>query len=178
MRRIFICFLFFFTVVSKESLSQDYLNLDGKEYYKKGDYLYEFGILKIDVYKVFLYCDRKDCTRSDILNNNGSYALKFLYLRDIKTKYSKKGWEVGLKRNLKKDYRKYISEVNWLKDITKDMKKNDEVILHIDRNEFTYYKNDKVVAKITNAKLTNIIFLPWLGDNAITKACRKNLLGN
>ena len=74
--------------------------------------------------------------------------------------------------------RKYINEVNLLKNITKDMKKNDEVILHIDRNEFTYYKNDKVVAKITNAKLTNIIFLPWLGDNAITKACRKDLLGN
>ena len=58
------------------------------------------------------------------------------------------------------------------------MKKNDEVILHIDRNEFAYYKNDKVIAKITKAKLTNIISLPWLGDNAITKVCRKNLLGN
>ena len=178
MRHIFFYFLFFLTLAPKESFSQDFLNLEGNEFYKKGDYLYEFGLLKIDIYKVFLYCDRKDCTRSDILNNKGSYALRFLYLRDIKQKYSKKGWEVSLKRNLKRHYRKYINEVNLLKNITKDMKKNDEVILHIDRNEFTYYKNDKVVAKITNAKLTNIIFLPWLGDNAITKACRKDLLGN
>ncbi len=166
------------TTDSTISISQDRLYLNGNEFHKRGDYLYKFGFFKIDVYKVFLYCDSVDCTRYDIFNNKGSYALKFVYLRDVKQKHSQKGWKVGLKRNLKKNYKKYIHEANWLLNITTDIKKNDEVILHIDRNKVVYYKNDKVVAKTINAKLTNIIFLPWLGDNPITIACRKALLQN
>ena len=85
--------LFIFAIltifVAKISIAQDYLYLDEEMLYKKGEYLYEFGILKIDVYRVSLYCDTANCTQTDILSNKGSYALKFIYQRDIKSKYSK-----------------------------------------------------------------------------------------
>ncbi len=162
--------------MAKNSISQDYMYLDDEMLYKKGEYLYEFGILKIDVYQVSLFCDTALCSQTDMFSNKGSYALKFIYQRDIKSKYSKKGWEIGLKKNLKNRYIDYRSEVNWLKKITTDYKKDDEVILHINRDKLTFYKNNEILAEVRNAKLTEIVFLPWLGTNPIKKACRNNLL--
>ncbi len=176
MRTALLIFAILSIFVAKNSISRDYLYLDDKTLYKKGEYLYEFGILKIDVYKISLYCDTASCTQADILSNKGSYALQFIYQRDIKSKYSKKGWEKGLKKNLKKNYINYIREVNWLKEITTDYKKNDEVILHVNRGKLTFHKNNEILAETKNAKLTEIIFLPWLGNNPINKAVKKKLL--
>ena len=172
----FLTFLLFLLLDPKVTTAQEHLYLNIKELHKKGEYLYKYGLFKIKVYRVFLYCGNVDCTDSDILTNNGSYALKFVYQRDIKKKHSQKGWEVGLKRNLKNDYKKYVNEINWLKNITTDIKKNDEVILYVNRDKLVYYKNNKVVASIKSAKMTNIIFLPWLGKNPITSTCKDNLL--
>jgi len=96
-------------------------------------------------------------------------------LRDVKKKYSVKGWNVGLKRNLGPKYMEFKNEIGWLKQNTFEIKKNDVVVIGVDEGEITFYKNNEIMAQTQNIKLAKIIFLPWIGEKPITKNCQKNL---
>ena len=155
--------------------AQDFESFDESNYFKTGEYLYEFGFFKLNVYKVHFYCKSKACTKEDIKNANGTFYIKFEYLRDVKKKYSVKGWNVGLKRNLGSKYLEFKNEIGWLKQNTFEIKKNDVVVIGVDEGEVTFYKNNEIMANTQNLKLTKIIFLPWIGKKPITKNCIKNL---
>ena len=47
-------------------------------------------------------------------------------------KYSIKGWNVGLKRNLGSKYLEFKNEIGWLKQNTFEIKKNDVVVIGVD----------------------------------------------
>ena len=107
--------------------------------FKTGEYLYEFGFFKLNVYKVYFYCKSKACTKTDIKNANGTFYIKFDYLRDVKKKYSIKGWNVGLK-NLGPKYMEFINEIGWLKQNTFEIKKNDVVVIGVDEGKLLFIK--------------------------------------
>ena len=171
-------FTILFLLIPKNSLSNEIINFNQLNFFKTGEYFYEFGLLKLDVYKIYFYCQSPNCTEDDIKNGRGSLILKFKYLRDVKRKYSQKGWDVGLKRNLGTKIRGYKSELDWLKDNTFNIKKDDVIIFYVDNNKLNIYKNNEIFAKTINDKLTNIVFLPWIGKKPITKKCKENLFKN
>ena len=53
----------------------------------------------------------------------------------MKKKYSVKGWNVGLKRNLGSKYLEFKNEIGWLKQNTFEIKKNDVVVIGVDEGE-------------------------------------------
>ena len=173
MKSILFLILFFFNYQNLDA--QDFPSFDESNYFKTGEYLYEFGFFKLNVYKVYFYCKSKACTKKDIKNANGTFYIKFEYLRDVKKKYSVKGWNVGLKRNLGPKYMEFKNEIGWLKQNTFEIKKNDVVVIGVDEGEVTFYKNNEIMAQTQNIKLAKIIFLPWIGEKPITKNCIKNL---
>ena len=173
MKSILFLSLFFFNY--QNSNAQDSSSFDESNYFKTGEYLYEFGFFKLNVYKVHFYCKSKSCTKKEIKDANGTFYIKFEYLRDVKKKYTVKGWNVGLKRNLGSEYLKFKNEIDWLKQNTFEIKKNDEVLIYVSGGEVAFYKNNEIMAKTQNMKLAKIIFLPWIGEKPITKNCIKNL---
>ena len=173
MKRILFLILFFLNY--QNVYAQEFSGFDELNYFKTGEYLYEFGFFKLNVYKVHFYCKAKACTKEDIKNVNGTFYIKFEYLRDVKKKYSVKGWNVGLKRNLGPKYLEFKNEIGWLKQNTFEIKKNDVVVIGVDEGEVTFYKNNEIMANTQNLKLAKIIFLPWIGKKPITKNCIKNL---
>ena len=173
MKRILFLILFFLNY--QNVYAQEFSGFNELNYFKTGEYLYEFGFFKLNVYKVHFYCKSKACTKEDIKNANGTFYIKFEYLRDVKKKYSVKGWNVGLKRNLGSKYLEFKNEIGWLKQNTFEIKKNDVVVIGVDEGEVTFYKNNEIMANTQNLKLTKIIFLPWIGKKPITKNCIKNL---
>ena len=173
MKRILFLILFFLNY--QNVYAQEFSGFDELNYFKTGEYLYEFGFFKLNVYKVHFYCKFKACTKEDIKNANGSFYIKFEYLRDVKKKYSVKGWNVGLKRNLGSKHFEFKNEIGWLKQNTFEIKKNDVVVIGVDEGEVTFYKNNEIMANTQNLKLAKIIFLPWIGKKPITKNCIKNL---
>ena len=168
-------FLILFFLNYQNVYAQEFSGFNELNYFKTGEYLYEFGFFKLNVYKVHFYCKAKACTKEDIKNANGTFYIKFEYLRDVKKKYSVKGWNVGLKRNLGPKYLEFKNEIGWLKQNTFEIKKNDVVVIGVDEGEVTFYKNNEIMANTQNLKLTKIIFLPWIGKKPITKNCIKNL---
>lgn len=173
MKSILFISLFFFNY--QNSIAQSFFNFDELNYFKTGDYLYEFGFFRLDVYKIEFYCKKEKCTKNDIRNATGTYYLKFRYLRDVKKKYSVKGWNIGLKRNLGSKFINHKNEIDWLEQNTFFIKKNDLVVIFVNNGEITFYKNNEIMARTQNMKLAKIIFLPWIGKKPITKNCKKNL---
>ena len=170
-----ILFLGLFFLNYQNINAQDFPIFDESNYFKTGEYLYEFGFFKLNVYKVHFYCKSQACTKEDIKNVNGTFYIKFEYLRDVKKKYLVKGWNVGLKRNLGPKYLEFKNEIGWLKQNTFEIKKNDVVVIVVDEGEVTFYKNNEIMANTQNLKLAKIIFLPWIGEKPISKNCIKNL---
>ena len=173
MKRILFLILFFLNY--QNVYAQEFSGFNELNYFKTGEYLYEFGFFKLNVYKVHFYCKSRECSKEDIKNANGTFYIKFEYLRDVKKKHSVKGWNVGLKRNLGSKYLEFKNEIGWLKQNTFEIKKNDVVVIGVDEGEVTFYKNNEIMANTQNLKLTKIIFLPWIGKKPITKNCIKNL---
>ena len=173
MKRILFLILFFLNY--QNVYAQEFSVFNELNFFKTGEYLYEFGFFKLNVYKVHFYCKSRECSKKDIKNANGTFYIKFEYLRDVKKKYSVKGWTVGLKRNLGSKYLEFKNEIGWLKQNTFEIKKNDVVVIGVDEGEVTFYKNNEIMANTQNLKLTKIIFLPWIGKKPITKNCIKNL---
>ena len=69
----------------------------------------------------------------------------------------------------------FKNEIEWLKQNTFEIKKNDVVEIGVEEGEVTFYKNNEIMAKTNNIKLAKIIFLPWIGEQPITKNCKKHL---
>ena len=173
MKRILFLILFFLNY--QNVYAQEFSGFDELNYFKTGEYLYEFGFFKLNVYKVHFYCKSRECSKEDIKNTNGTFYIKFEYLRDVKKKYSVKGWNVGLKRNLGSKHFEFKNEIGWLKQNTFEIKKNDVVVIGVDEGEVTFYKNNEIMANTQNLKLAKIIFLPWIGEKPITKNFKKHL---
>ena len=57
MKSILFLSLFFFQ--HQNLYSQDFFSFDESNYFKTGEYLYEFGFFKLNVYKVYFYCKSK-----------------------------------------------------------------------------------------------------------------------
>ena len=67
-----------------------------------GEFLLEFSIFKIDVYKISYY------------RSEGIEALSLRYLMDVSRDLSLKGWKEGFKWMGKDESKKYQNAVDWI----------------------------------------------------------------
>lgn len=130
-----------------------------------GKALLEYSIFKIDIYEVSYYRGPDDQEK-----------LVLDYKHNVKSRYSKQAWEIGLapiieQRKLKKD------EYQWILDNTFNMKKGDKLVIQKNNETVSIYKNNILKATTKNKLISDLIHYPWLGDRPINNELKSKLLG-
>lgn len=124
----------------------------------------EYSIFKIDIYRINYYKTEKD-----------SEKLTLKYKVDVKKEYSQEGWQKSLKYYLSKG-NAYKEKLKWITKNCVDLKKGDLFI--IEKKEGTVFlrKNNKLIAKIKDPIIAEMILSPWIGPKPIDKKIKKELL--
>jgi len=99
------------------------------------------------------------------------------YLRNLATKYTRQGWESGLKNNIK-DEKTFLKVFNWIESINKDALNGDCFQFVKNRNDVRFYINGKLEALAKSKDIMDSIFLPWLGEKPMSDSMKAHLLGN
>lgn len=133
------------------------------EFKMVGTYLLEYSIFKIDVYQITYF------------KNQDSEKLELNYKVDVKKEHSIEGWKVGLKHKLEDQI--YAEKAKWLFDNTLDMSSGDLFSIVKKKDSIEFYKNNKMIAKISDNKVAELAFEPWLGTMPVSDELKRALLG-
>jgi len=143
---------------------------------KRGEGLLEYGIFKIDLYRLSLYSE-KESSEVDIYQGKKSSKLELKYERDIEKAYSNLGWVKGLEKNLGDKMGQYEDQLNWLKTNTPSVRKGDLLEISVETSGVSLKLNGTLLAQSNDIKLREIILLPWLGQNPVDDKLKRDLLG-
>jgi len=139
------------------------LTFKGKVLKLSGADLLEYGIFSIDIYKIAYYTHRN--TKILVLD----------YQRDIAQKYSIEGWKLGFENNSKVSSN-YKEQINWIYKSTPNIKKGDKLYLVKSKKTASILHNNQLVATSTDPKVLELIHIPWIGANPVSKEIKENLL--
>jgi hypothetical protein len=134
----------------------------------QGKGMLTFGPFNIKIYQLAYYIGEAD-----------KKSLAIHYQKNIMAKFSRMGWEKGLKDNLsEQDYNgAYASAVAWILANTPDVKSKDCLIISKNKNLVTFTHNNAEISRIDDPKVSEIIFSPWLGEKSVDEKLKKYLLG-
>lgn len=131
-----------------------------------GKAMLEFSVFKIDVYEISYY-----------KGPNNTEELLLDYKREVEKKYSIQGWEKGLQPVLEKSPN-LQEKAKWLIESAITLKEGDKLILRKQQDNVTILKNEKVISKIKDQQIADLLFYPWLGEKPIDQDLKKKLLGS
>ena len=152
--------------LSKSELEAEAKRLQLSGMFLVGEYLLEFSIFRIDVYKVSYY-------RSGSIE-----ALSLKYFMDVSKNLSLEGWKEGFKWMGKDESKKYQKAVDWIFSNTKNVRKNDLFTMFKKGNLVVFKKNHKTISYIDSKDVAEIIFTPWIGKSPLREDVKKALLKN
>jgi hypothetical protein len=144
------------------------LDVDQKDYRLIGEGTLDYSIFKINIYHIAYY---------QALNSS-SDLIRIVYDRDYSREYIRRSWENSLRDYLGDSFQLYFQDIYWLYEVLPDVNSGDELMIVRDNDRVTIFLNEKMLDYIESESLSEIIFLPWLGEKPISMELKKDLLTN
>lgn len=163
-------FVFFFLLLTPLSYAENFRLV--------GEGMLQYSFFRFNIYYGKLYTRKDvDVNKNDLIKGKVDSYLELEYARDISSGDSQKGWEKGVEAHLSGEKLKsYEEALQWLIDKTPNFKKGDRFKIMITNEKLNLYVNDELRASSEDRKVLDIVYLSWLGPEAVDKKFREQLL--
>lgn len=141
----------------------------------KGSRLYSW--LKVKVYSAVLYTPQKTQDAQTLLTTKSPRVLLIRMRVDSKRSDAVEAWRYYLEHNCSKPCNVPTSRWTPFLDAMADLKEGDSEAYVFTADGFELRRNDKPVARIADAELSNLILAGWLGKEPTTPELKAGLLG-
>lgn len=134
-------------------------------------------MMKVKVYVIGLYLEKKTSDANAILNSGLTKRIEMQFVRDVSAKDITKGWTEGFENNTG-DVVSIQSEILKFNSSMRDMKEGDSLVIEFDMSRVTVLINNEKIKMISSATFQKALLGIWLGPKPPNKELKAGILGN
>lgn len=136
-----------------------------------------YSFLRVHIYVVGLYLERRSTDADAILNSSQTKLLRFVFSRDVSAEDARKSWQDGFDRNCRTPCHLPAEMTDRFLAAVPAVQKGDIGALLTTAQGLDVFMNQKLIGQVSDRNFVRVILSTFIGTQPITNALKSSLLG-
>ncbi len=137
-----------------------------------------YSVLRVQIYVVGLYLERRSTDAEAILNSTRPKLLHFVFLRDVDAADARKSWREGFDRNCPAPCRLPTDKIDQFLAAIPSVHKGDTSTLLFTGRKVDFMLNGQMVGRVDDPDFTKIILSTFVGPYPTSAEVKSGLVGD
>lgn len=136
-----------------------------------------YSLLRVHIYVVGLYLERRSADADAILDSSQTRLLRFAFRRHVDAEDARKSWREGFDNNCRPPCRLPVEMTDRFLAAVPAVREGDTGALLFTPQGLTVFMNEQPVGRVSDAGFVRVILSTFIGEHPVSADVKRGLLG-